>query len=112
MIFTFSVSGISGLWKASFKDEKAASSACARPRKDETTSAVLSGMQEGCEEGIAAQLKLLLEHGVAGSNGAGAANNTPGQFCQLGGLMIVADLAKKVGLSTTPCWRLRAWWRR
>jgi 2',3'-cyclic-nucleotide 2'-phosphodiesterase (5'-nucleotidase family) len=40
------------------------------------------------------QLKLLLEHGVAGSNGAGAANNTPGQFCQLGGVMVVADLAE------------------
>ena len=41
-----------------------------------------------------AQLKLLLEHGVAGSNGIGAANNTPGQFCQLGGVMVVADLAE------------------
>lgn len=41
-----------------------------------------------------AQLKLLLEHGVAGSNGTGAANNTPGQFCQLGGVMVVADLAE------------------
>ena len=41
-----------------------------------------------------AQLKLLLEHGVAGSNGTGAANNTPGQFCQLGGIMVVADLAE------------------
>ncbi|MES2657350.1 MAG: 5'-nucleotidase C-terminal domain-containing protein [Verrucomicrobiota bacterium] len=40
------------------------------------------------------QLKLLLEHGVAGSNGTGAANNTPGQFCQLGGVMVVADLAE------------------
>ena len=40
------------------------------------------------------QLKLLLEHGVAGSNGPGAANNTPGQFCQLGGIMVVADLAE------------------
>ncbi len=42
----------------------------------------------------AAQLKVLLEHGVQGSNGAGAANNTPGQFCQLGGMMVVADLAE------------------
>lgn len=41
-----------------------------------------------------AQLKLLLEHGVAGSNGPGAANNTPGQFCQLGGVLVVADLAE------------------
>ena len=41
-----------------------------------------------------AQLKLLLEHGVAGSNGTGADNNTPGQFCQLGGVMVVADLAE------------------
>jgi 2',3'-cyclic-nucleotide 2'-phosphodiesterase/3'-nucleotidase/5'-nucleotidase len=40
------------------------------------------------------QLKLLLEHGVAGSNGTGAANNTPGQFCQLGGVIVVADLAE------------------
>jgi phosphodiesterase/alkaline phosphatase D-like protein/2',3'-cyclic-nucleotide 2'-phosphodiesterase (5'-nucleotidase family) len=42
----------------------------------------------------AAQLKVLLEHGVAGSNGTGADKNTPGQFCQLGGLMVVADLAE------------------
>jgi 2',3'-cyclic-nucleotide 2'-phosphodiesterase (5'-nucleotidase family) len=42
----------------------------------------------------AAQLKVLLEHGVQGSNGVGAANNTPGQFCQLGGMMVVADLAE------------------
>lgn len=42
----------------------------------------------------ASELKLLLEHAVAGSNGTGAANNTPGQFCQLGGLQVVADLAE------------------
>lgn len=40
------------------------------------------------------QLKWLLEHGVAGSNGVGAANNTPGQFCHLAGMMVVADLAE------------------
>ncbi len=40
------------------------------------------------------QLKVLLEHGVQGSNGVGAAKSTPGQFCQLGGLRVVADLAR------------------
>jgi 2',3'-cyclic-nucleotide 2'-phosphodiesterase (5'-nucleotidase family) len=40
------------------------------------------------------QLKVLLEHGVQGSNGVGAERSTPGQFCQLGGLMVVADLAR------------------
>lgn len=42
----------------------------------------------------AAQLKVLLEHGVAGSNGTGADKSSPGQFCQLGGIMVVADLAE------------------
>jgi len=42
----------------------------------------------------AAQLKVLLEHGVQGSNGVGADKATPGQFCQLGGMMVVADLAE------------------
>ena len=42
----------------------------------------------------ASELKLLLEHAVAGSNGTGAANNSPGQFCQLGGIQVVADLAE------------------
>jgi 2',3'-cyclic-nucleotide 2'-phosphodiesterase (5'-nucleotidase family) len=42
----------------------------------------------------AAQLKVLLEHGVQGSNGTGADKSTPGQFCQLGGIMVVADLAE------------------
>ena len=42
----------------------------------------------------AGQLKVLLEHGVAGSNGNGADKTTPGQFCQLGGIMVVADLAE------------------
>lgn len=42
----------------------------------------------------AAQLKLLLEHGVAASNGSGADRATPGQFCQLGGLVVVVDLAR------------------
>lgn len=42
----------------------------------------------------AEQLKVLLEHGVAGSNGTGADKTTPGQFCQLGGIMVVADLAE------------------
>ncbi len=40
----------------------------------------------------AQQLKLLLEHSVAGSNGTGADKATPGQFCQLAGIMVVADL--------------------
>lgn len=40
------------------------------------------------------QLKVLLEHGVQGNNGVGPANNTAGQFCQLGGIMVVADLAE------------------
>jgi 2',3'-cyclic-nucleotide 2'-phosphodiesterase (5'-nucleotidase family) len=40
------------------------------------------------------QLKVLLEHGVQGSNGTGADKSTPGQFCQLGGLRVVADLAR------------------
>lgn len=40
------------------------------------------------------QLKVLLEHSVQGSNGAGADKSTPGQFCQLGGLRVVADLAR------------------
>ena len=34
----------------------------------------------------ASQLKMLLEHGVAGSNGSGADKNTPGQFSQAPGL--------------------------
>jgi hypothetical protein len=42
----------------------------------------------------ASQLKMLLEHGVAASNGAGTANNTPGQFSQLGGIVVVADLGR------------------
>lgn len=42
----------------------------------------------------AAQLQLLLEHGVAASNGAGPDRATPGQFCQLGGLVVVVDLAQ------------------
>lgn len=42
----------------------------------------------------AAQLKVLLEHGVQGNNGVGASNNTAGQFFQLGGIMVVADLAE------------------
>ena len=42
----------------------------------------------------ASQLKMLLEHGVAASNGAGTANNTPGQFCQMGGIVVVVDLSK------------------
>lgn len=42
----------------------------------------------------AEQLKVLLEHGVQGSNGTGADKSTPGQFCQLGGIMVVADLAE------------------
>jgi 2',3'-cyclic-nucleotide 2'-phosphodiesterase (5'-nucleotidase family) len=42
----------------------------------------------------ASELKLLLEHAVAGSNGTGAANATAGQFCQLGGIQVVADLAE------------------
>lgn len=40
----------------------------------------------------AGQLKVLLEHAVAGSNGTGADKATPGQFCQLAGIMVVADL--------------------
>ena len=35
-----------------------------------------------------------MEHGVQGSNGTGADKSTPGQFCQLGGLRVVADLAR------------------
>ncbi len=42
----------------------------------------------------AEQLKVLLEHGVQGSNGTGSDKSTPGQFCQLGGIMVVADLAE------------------
>jgi 2',3'-cyclic-nucleotide 2'-phosphodiesterase (5'-nucleotidase family) len=42
----------------------------------------------------AQQLKVLLEHGVAGSNGTGADKASPGQFCQLAGIMVVADLAE------------------
>ncbi|MFM8357266.1 MAG: bifunctional metallophosphatase/5'-nucleotidase, partial [Verrucomicrobiota bacterium] len=42
----------------------------------------------------ASQLKMLLEHGVAGSNGTGADKNTPGQFSQLGGLVVVVDLGR------------------
>jgi hypothetical protein len=42
----------------------------------------------------ASQLKMLLEHGVAGSNGSGADKNTPGQFSQLGGLVAAADLSR------------------
>jgi 2',3'-cyclic-nucleotide 2'-phosphodiesterase (5'-nucleotidase family) len=50
----------------------------------------------------AAQLKILLEHGVQGSNGTGADKSTPGQFCQLGGIMVVADLAETpVGYSSS-----------
>ena len=41
----------------------------------------------------AAQLKMLLEHGIAASTGTGADKATPGQFPQLGGLVVVADLA-------------------
>jgi hypothetical protein len=37
---------------------------------------------------------MLLEHGVAGSNGSGADKNTPGQFSQMGGLVAVADLSR------------------
>lgn len=40
------------------------------------------------------QLKVLLEHGVQGSNGTGFDKSTPGQFAQLGGLRVVADLAR------------------
>ncbi|MEX1113795.1 MAG: 5'-nucleotidase C-terminal domain-containing protein [Akkermansiaceae bacterium] len=40
------------------------------------------------------QLKVLLEHGVQGSNGTGFEKSTPGQFAQLGGLRVVADLAR------------------
>jgi 2',3'-cyclic-nucleotide 2'-phosphodiesterase (5'-nucleotidase family) len=42
----------------------------------------------------AQQLKVLLEHGVAGSNGTGADKATPGQFCQLAGIIVVADLSE------------------
>jgi alkaline phosphatase len=42
----------------------------------------------------ASQLKLLLEHAVAGSNGTGVDKNTPGQFSQLGGIVVVADLGR------------------
>lgn len=42
----------------------------------------------------ASQLKMLLEHGVAGSNGTGADKATPGQFSQLGGIVVVADLSQ------------------
>ena len=49
----------------------------------------------------AAQLKLLLEHGVQGSNGTGADKSTPGQFCQLGGIMVVADLEETAISYTT-----------
>ncbi len=42
----------------------------------------------------ASELKLLLEHAVAGNNGTGSDKNTPGQFCQLGGIQVVADLAE------------------
>lgn len=42
----------------------------------------------------ASQLKMLLEHGVAGSNGTGADKATPGQFSQLGGIVVVADLSR------------------
>ncbi|MBN9692378.1 MAG: alkaline phosphatase D family protein [Verrucomicrobia bacterium] len=42
----------------------------------------------------AGQLKLLLEHGVAASTGTGADRATPGQFCQLGGIVVVADLTQ------------------
>ena len=42
----------------------------------------------------AADLKLLLEHGVAGSNGTGADKASPGQFCQIGGMVVVVDLAE------------------
>lgn len=41
----------------------------------------------------ASQLKMLLEHGVAASTGTGADRATPGQFPQLGGLVVVADLS-------------------
>lgn len=40
----------------------------------------------------AEQLKVLLEHAVAGSNGTGADKATPGQFCHLAGMVVVADL--------------------
>src|SRR5690606_37205232 len=40
----------------------------------------------------AEQLKVILEHAVAGSNGTGADKNPPGQFCQLGGIRVVADM--------------------
>jgi 2',3'-cyclic-nucleotide 2'-phosphodiesterase (5'-nucleotidase family) len=49
----------------------------------------------------AAQLKVLLEHGVQGSNGVGADKATPGQFCQLGGITVVADLAETAISYTT-----------
>ena len=39
-------------------------------------------------------LKHMLEHAVQGNNGTGADKATPGQFCQLGGIMVVADLAE------------------
>lgn len=42
----------------------------------------------------ASQLKLLLEHGVAASTGTGADRATPGQFCQLGGMVVVVDLSR------------------
>lgn len=42
----------------------------------------------------AAQLKVLLEHGVQGSNGVGSDKATSGQFCHLSGMMVVADLAE------------------
>jgi hypothetical protein len=42
----------------------------------------------------ASQLKMLLEHGVAGSDGTGADKATPGQFSQLGGIVVVADLSQ------------------
>jgi len=42
----------------------------------------------------ASQLKMLLEHGAAGSNGTGNTNNTPGQFSQVAGIVVVLDLSK------------------
>jgi phosphodiesterase/alkaline phosphatase D-like protein/2',3'-cyclic-nucleotide 2'-phosphodiesterase (5'-nucleotidase family) len=49
----------------------------------------------------ASQLKLLLEHSVAASTGTGADRATPGQFCQLGGLVVVVDLAQPAQLYTS-----------
>jgi|GEM_PF-216433 len=40
----------------------------------------------------AQQLRLIIEHGVAASNGVGSAQATPGQFCQVGGVIMAIDL--------------------